>query len=185
MDSSMTWTSSDLELLPDNGRRYEIINGELYVSSPNHVRHQAACGGILVALERWNDETGIGYTVFAPGLIFSQYEDVAPDVVWISNERLAFGLDKNGHLRIAPELIAEVLTPGEEHERRDRVVKLDLYSRRGIREYWIVSWQERWIDVYRQEQAQLRLVNRLIESDTLESPLLPGFVCCVAALFEM
>jgi Uma2 family endonuclease len=185
----MPWTSSDLELLPDDGRRYEIIDGELYVSSPNHIRHQAACGGILVALERWNVETAIGHAVFAPGLIFTQYDDVAPDVVWISNERLnerlAIGLDENGHLRIAPELIAEVLTPGEEHERRDRVVKLDLYSRRGIGEYWIVNWQERWIEVYRQEQASLRLANRLIKSDTLESPLLPGFSCSVAALFEM
>ena len=137
-----------------------------------------------MALERWNDETGIGHAVFAPGLVFSQYEDVAPDVVWISNERLAGGLDENGHLRIAPELIVEVLTPGEEDERRDRIVKLDLYSRRGITEYWILNWQERWIEVYRQGNARLRLVNRLVESDTLESPLLPGFSCSVAALFE-
>ena len=185
MDRSMLWTSSDLELLPNDGKRYEIIDGELYVSSPNHLRHQATCGEILLALQRWNDETEIGYAVFAPGLVFNQFEDVAPDVVWISNDRLAVGLDENGHLRIAPELIAEVLTPGEEDERRDRVVKLDLYSRRGIREYWIVSWQERWIEVYRQECSQLRFVNRFIESDTLESPLLPGFSCCVAALVEM
>src|SRR6266850_1354118 len=142
MGSSMRWTSSDLEFLPDDGRRYEIIDGELYVSNTNHFRHQAACGEILMALHTWNDETEIGHAVFAPGLIFSEYEDVAPDVVWISNERLAVGLDESGHLRIAPELIAEVLTPGEEHERRDRVVKLDLYSRRGISEYWIVNWQE-------------------------------------------
>jgi len=180
----MPWTSSDLELLPDDGKRYEIIDGELYVSSPNHLRHQAACGEILVEVKKWKADTGIGHAVFAPGLIFSQYEDVAPDVVWISNERLAVGLDENGHLRIAPELISEVLTPGEEDEHRDRVVKLGLYSRRGIREYWIVNWQERWIEVYRQEQAHLRLVNRLIESETLESPLLPGFSCSVAELFE-
>src|SRR5437870_3142198 len=102
MSTTTRWTSADLEEMPDDGRRYEIIDGELYVSSPNHFRHQVACGEILVALERWGDETGIGHAVFAPGLIFSDYEDVAPDVVWISNERLAVGLDENGHLRIAP-----------------------------------------------------------------------------------
>ena len=185
MDRSFPWTSSDLESLPNDGRQYEIIDGELYVSSPNHLRHQAACGGILMALHRWNDETELGHAVFAPGLIFSEFEDVAPDVVWISNERLAGGLDENGHLRVAPELIAEVLTPGGEPERRDRVVKLDLYSRRGIKEYWIVNWQERWIEVYRPEQSQLRFVARLIESDTVESPLLPGFFCYVGTLLEM
>ena len=184
MDSSKLWTSTDLEGLPDDGKRYEIIDGELYVSGPNQLRHQAACGEILVALRRWNDETGIGHAVFAPGLIFSPYEDVAPDVVWISRERLALGLDKNGHLRIAPELIVEILTRGEEHEVRDRVAKVDLYSRRGIREYWIVNWQERWIEVYRQDEGKLRVVNKLIESDRLESPLLPGFSCEAASLFE-
>lgn len=185
MSTTTRWTSADLDSLPDDGNRYEIISGELYVSRPNVLKHQAACGEVLVALEKWNDQTHIGDAVFAPGLIFSEYDDVVPDVVWISRKRLAGGLDENGHLRVAPELIAEVLSPGEEHERRDRLVKLDLYSHRGVREYWIVNWQERWVEVYRQEQAELRLVDRFIESETLESPLLPGFSCCVGALFEM
>ena len=52
----MPWTSSDLELLPDDGKRYEIIDGELYVSSPNHLRHQAACFTVLnkpIQIESW------------------------------------------------------------------------------------------------------------------------------------
>lgn len=184
MSTTTRWTSADLNSLPDDGNRYEIISGELYASRPNVLKHQAACGEILVALEKWNDQTGIGDAVFAPGLIFSEYDDVVPDVVWISRKRLAGGLDENGHLRVAPELIAEVLSPGEEHERRDRVVKLDLYSRRGVLEYWILNWQACAVEVYRRDQAELRLVATLFESDVLDTPLLPGFNCLVASLFE-
>jgi Uma2 family endonuclease len=70
------------------------------------------------------------------------------------------------------------------NERRDREAKLQLYSRRGVAEYWIVNWMLRYIDVYRRDQMQLHHVATLQESDRLESPLLPGFSCTVASLFE-
>ena len=179
------WTSADLDRRPlDELTRYEIIDGELYASSPTHVCHQMVCGEIVMLLDTWNEATGIGHAVFAPGLIFSQYDDVAPDVVWLSRERLADGLDENGHLRVAPELIAEVLMPGMDDERRDREAKLLLYSRCGVSEYWIVDWVARTIDVYRRDQAQLHYVATLFETSRIESPLLPGFSCAVASLFE-
>ncbi len=78
---------------------------------------------------------------------------------------------------------AEVLSPGAANERRDREVKLGLYSRRGVLEYWIVNWQERYIEVYRREQAVLKLHNTLYENDVLESPHLPGFRCLMSEIF--
>src|SRR5947207_11458467 len=114
------WTSADLDSLPyDELKRYEIIDGALFVSSPNHYVHQSVCGEIVMALDAWSDQSGSGEAVIAPGLILSNYDDVVPDVAWISKERLKDGLDENGHLRVAPELIAEVLTPGDDDERRD------------------------------------------------------------------
>ncbi|HXU08485.1 MAG TPA: Uma2 family endonuclease, partial [Blastocatellia bacterium] len=73
---------------------------------------------------------------------------------------------------------------GRANERRDREAKLHLYLRRGVSEYWIVNWMARTIDVYRRDQAQLHCVATLFESDKIESPLLPGFSCAVASLFE-
>ena len=179
------WTSADLDSLPyDELKRYEIIDGELYVSSPNHIAHQAVCGEIVMALDAWSDQSRMGQSVIAPGLVFSDYDDVVPDVVWISNERFKDALDKNGHLRVAPELIAEVLTRGEEDERRDREAKLLLYSRCGVTEYWIVNWMSRSIDVYHREHRQFHHIATLTEDDSLESPLLPGFSCSIASLFE-
>jgi Uma2 family endonuclease len=76
-----------------------------------------------------------------------------------------------------------VLSPGGENERRDRVAKLKLYSARGVQEYWIIDWQTQQIEVYRRQQASLRLIATLFINDELTCPLLPDFVCTVAQLF--
>jgi Uma2 family endonuclease len=79
--------------------------------------------------------------------------------------------------------VVEVLSPGVMNERRDREFKLRLYSRRGVEEYWVVSWQEHRIEIYRREKAMLKLEKTLYENDLLQSPLLPGFSCQVSEVF--
>ncbi len=98
--------------------------------------------------------------------------------------RLTALLDQAEHLTGSPELIVEVLSPGEANERRDREVKLKLYAAQGVREYWIADRRLQQIQVYRREQATLVLVATLFTSDELNSPLLPGFTCPVARLFS-
>jgi Uma2 family endonuclease len=183
MATTTRWTSADLELMPDDGKRYEIIDGELYMSRQPHFYHQFVCGKLFARLDRWNEEVRLGEVIFAPGVIFAEDDDVAPDAIWISNARLVAALGADGKFHSAPELVIEVLSPGATNERRDREAKLKLYSRRGVSEYWIVNWQTRQIHVYRRENTRLELVAALLESDSLESPLLPGFVCPVASLF--
>jgi Uma2 family endonuclease len=182
--AAMRWTIADVEALPDDeSRRYEIIDGELYVSRAPHWQHQSTCVRITTPLEIWNSETGLGEVLFAPGVIFSQWDAVIPDVVWISRARLAAIADSAGHLQGAPELAVEVLSPGAENTGRDRDAKLKLYSSRGVQEYWIVDWRAQTVAVYRRQRAQLRLVFTLNPGDTLSSPLLPGFALPVARLF--
>src|SRR5262249_23694742 len=103
---------------------------------------------------------------------------------WISQARYAAALGPDGHLHAAPELAVEVLSPGSFNERRDREVKLKLYSRRGVLEYWVVDWRTRQIEVYRQQDDALSHVVTLSAAETLPSPLPPGFACPVATLFE-
>lgn len=183
MSTTTRWTSADLERMPDDGNRYEIIDGELYMSTHPHFYHQFVCGKFVHRLETWNEEAGLGEVAIAPGLIFAEDDDVAPDIVWISNSRLAVALQSDGKLHDAPDLVIEVLSPGSVNERRDRDAKLKLYSRRGVSEYWIASWQTRTVDVYRRDGAELKLVGTLGETDTLQSPVLPGFSCPVSVLF--
>jgi Uma2 family endonuclease len=119
----------------------------------------------------------------APGVIFADDDDVAPDVVWISQEKWQRALQPDGHLHAAPELVVELLSPGTANTQRDRNIKLKLYSRRGVLEYWIVDWQERTVEVYRREEAMLKHISTLYENDTLQSPHLPGFQCKVSEIF--
>jgi Uma2 family endonuclease len=173
--------------MPDDGgwTRYEIIDGERYVTRAPHIRHQDAGGNLYVELTVWSRQTRLGQAAQTPGVIFSPMDAVIPDVVWISTQRLAQGVDAAGHLTIAPELVVEVLSPGEQNEQRDREVKLKLYSRYGVQEYWIVNWQLQTLEIYRRQDAQLHLVATLLASDILTSPLLPGFSTPLGSLFGM
>ncbi|MBD2461505.1 Uma2 family endonuclease [Oscillatoria sp. FACHB-1407] len=185
VSKSIRWTTRDLDAMPDDGgwKRYEIIDGELFVTRAPHIRHQGAAGKLHVRLETWSELTGAGSAFQAPGVIFTPTDAVIPDVVWISRDRLANGIDEAGHLIVAPELMVEVLSPGELNEQRDKEVKLKLYSLHGVQEYWIVNWQLRSLEVYRRHDAQLQLVATLLPEDTLTSPLLPEFSLSVAQVF--
>jgi Uma2 family endonuclease len=183
METTLRWSSADLENLPDNGHRYEIIDGELLASKQPHYCHQLVCSNTIAILKVWSVQSQLGEANFAPGLIFADDEDVAPDVVWISYTRLAAALMPDGKLHQAPELVIEVLSPGSQNARRDRETKLKLYSQRGVEEYWIMDWQSRRVEVFRRTQARLQLVCTLYDSDKLETPLLEGFTTTVASFF--
>jgi Uma2 family endonuclease len=182
-DYDLLFTTADLLTMPEDGKLYEIIEGELYVSARPNWHHQYACARLLRALENWNEQTGLGIANGAPGLIFGTHDAVAPDVVWISFERLSQVLGEDGKLHAAPDLVVEVVSPGWQNEQRDRDTKLKLYSRRGVREYWIVDWQTRQVEVYSRNRAKLTHTATLLHDDELTSQLLPGFSCKVTTLF--
>ena len=184
--NSLYWTTADLDAIPDDGGwlRYEIIEGELFVTRAPHIRHQSAAGNIQVRLQNWSQETGLGLSVQTPGVIFTPTDAVIPDVVWASQARLDLGIDEAGHFTVAPELMVEILSSGAQNEHRDKNVKLKLYSRFGVQEYWIVNWQLQTLEVYRRTDAQLQLVATLLASDTLTSPLLPGFSVEIDRIFS-
>jgi Uma2 family endonuclease len=183
-ESSVRWTTADLELFAgDRKNRYEIIDGELFVTRAPHWKHQEVCINIGTVLKTWSDESGLGKTAITPGILFSDADNVIPDVVWASHERLEQLLDEAGHLMGSPELVIEVLSPGGKNEQRDREAKLKLYSVQGIQEYWIVNWREQTVEVYRREKATLKLAATLFTQDELTSPLLPGFNCLVGKFF--
>ena len=89
----LRWTIRDLDAMPDDGgwKRYEIIDGELFVTRAPHLRHQGAGGNLHFELEAWSRQTQLGKPFQTPGVIFTPTDAVTPDVVWVSRERLARG----------------------------------------------------------------------------------------------
>lgn len=178
------WTIADLVIFEgDRANRYEIIDGELFVTRAPDWKHQAVCINIGTVLKLWSDQTGLGQAAINPGIVFSESDNVIPDVVWASHERLEQLLDEAGHLTAAPELVVEVLSPGKTNERRDREAKLKLYSIRGVLEYWIVNFQEQVVEVYRRENGMLKLAATLYRQDELTSLILPGFNSLISKFF--
>jgi Uma2 family endonuclease len=171
-EAQILWTSADLDLLPKNSKRYEIIDGELYVTR------------FFTVLDIWSRATNLGEAEIGAGLIFGDNDDVIPDVIWMSKEKYVALIDDTGHFHGAPDLVIEVLSAGTENEKRDREVKLKLYSNQGVLEYWIADWRNKQIQVYRRENGVLKLVMTLFETDTLTSPLLPEFSCLISQIFE-
>ena len=187
MASQVRFTTRDLEALPDrlDDTRYELIEGELFVVRQPHWVHQLASLVLGGSLLDWSLESGLGKPNIAPGLIFSPEDDVAPDVIWVSNERMAQGLGTDGKLHLAPELVIEILSPGAANERRDREVKLKLYAVWGAEEYWLVDWRSRSVEVYRRSGDALVHVVTLVSDDVLTSPLLPDYSLPVARLWRL
>src|SRR5262249_30756820 len=92
---TLPWTSHDLEFLPDDEKRYEIVDGELYISDPFQWEHQLISAELGVLLGIWSKQAERGVVNVAPGLIFDDYNDVVPDVVWVSEERLETALQSD------------------------------------------------------------------------------------------
>ena len=99
---TLHWTTRDLDLLPDDGNRYEIIDGELYVSKHPDWQHQLVGFRLGYLLEAWNEQAQAGFVNLTPGVIFTDDTNVVPDVIWISQKRLKAALHKDGKLHNAP-----------------------------------------------------------------------------------
>lgn len=184
MSVQRRYTSADLEAMPyDEWHRYEIIDGELFVSSAPSWNHNRALRRLATALDNWDDETGLGEANPAPGVIFSDDDNVIPDLVWVSRAKLDGGFDRAGHLTVAPDIVVEVLSPGSDNARRDRVAKFGLYAQQGVQKYWLVDPALRIVEVFRHNGRTLELVASLSGDDALTSPLLPGFACPLSRLW--
>jgi len=92
------WTIADLAIFDgDRANRYEIIDGELFVTRAPNWKHQAVCGKIVTRLNIWSDQSNLGQAAINPGIVFSESDSVIPDVVWASHEQLERLLDEGGH----------------------------------------------------------------------------------------
>ncbi|HKQ08768.1 MAG TPA: Uma2 family endonuclease [Blastocatellia bacterium] len=175
-------TIDDLDALPDDGYRYEIIEGELFVSRAPNLKHQRVMGKLFGAFLTYLDRNPIGEILTTPGVIFSDYDGVIPDLAFITYERrdeIAAGDRITG----APDLVVEIISPGAENEKRDRVAKRQLYGKYGVKEYWVVDPYLQTIEVYLLEGQRLELKARYSQADELLSSVLPGFACKVESIF--
>ena len=177
------FTVEDIELMPDDGNRYEVIEGELYVSRSPGLPHQRVTANAIGVFWTYLRENPIGEIIPTPGLVFDRFNAVIPDLVFYTHERARQIIDKE-RLIAAPELAVEILSHGYQNVSRDRVAKRNLYAKRGVQEYWIIDAYERAIEIYRLSNDSLELVATLRDDDEVTTPLLPGLKFKASSLFR-
>lgn len=175
-------TYEDYALIPDDGRRHEIIDGDEVVSPSPRTQHQRVVGNLYFLLRRHVREHGLGEVFVAPfDVVLSDYDIVQPDVLFVSDGRL--GLVDEVNLKGAPDLVAEVLS--ESTRRTDLVRKRRLYERAGVAEYWVLDPAIDQVQVFRPRGAAYERAAELTAEagDALATPLLPGFAVPLGEVF--
>jgi Uma2 family endonuclease len=165
-----------------DGKRYEIIDGDLLVTLAPLTCHQMVLGNFHWWVRSYLEETPIGEVLFAPfDVVLSDVNVVVPDLLFVSNARLNRLTEENA--QGAPDLVVEVLSKST--RRTDEVRKRKLYERVDVLEYWIVDPERETVKVYRKAgdrfERPIDLSNEA--GDTLTTPLLPGFKAPLAKLF--
>lgn len=176
-------TYEDYLLIPEDGKRHEIIDGEHCVTPAPTPRHQKVILRTVRLLDSFVEERGLGEVYVSPvDVVLSRTDVLQPDVLYISRERLSIITEKN--LSGPPDLVVEVLS--DSTRRRDEVLKLHRYGELGVPEYWMLDPERKTAKVYRQEEDGLRLAAELSAEagDVLATPLLPGLTIPLRALFE-
>ncbi|HVZ19584.1 MAG TPA: Uma2 family endonuclease [Vicinamibacterales bacterium] len=177
-------TYDDFLLFPDDGKRHELIDGEHYVTPSPNTKHQQVSGNIHFLVRAWLQEHPVGRVFYAPfDVVFSNFDVVEPDLLYLSNERMAEVVTPQ-HVRGAPNLVIEIGSPGT--RRRDETVKKRLYERSGVDEYWVVDPETDVVRVYRRERDGFGRVSELsLEAgDVLTTSLLPGLELPLSRIFR-
>src|ERR1051325_8094520 len=170
-------TIADWDAMPyGDGNRYEIIEGELFVSCSPGLTHQIVSDNLLVLIRNYLQSNPIGTFVSTPGLILSNSSAVIPDLVFFRNEQRET-IVTNDRLQGPPALVVEITSPGSANIKRDRLVKLRLYVKHKVPEYWIADPENLTIERYVDQGSSLTLAETLREEDTLVTAALPGFSC--------
>jgi Uma2 family endonuclease len=173
-------TYSDYLSLSDE-KRYELMEGELFVVPSPGFYHQIVSRNIGHHLWNFVKERGLGVVVHSPmDVVLSPENVVQPDILFISRRREGIIAEKG--VSGAPDLVIEILSPSSQE--RDRLVKRDLYAEYGVPEYWLVDPEAKSITVMCREGSSWRLFGVFFLEDVLTSPLIEGYRLPVTEIFQ-
>jgi Uma2 family endonuclease len=171
------YTVTDLASMPEDGKRRELLNGELVILDSSSPDHQTIIGNVLITVEAFLRQHRLGRVFLAPVDVVLEIDEVlVPDLVFVSTERL--GIVKK-RIEGAPDWVVEVLS--ESTRRRDLHQKRDLYSRHGVRTYWVIDPEGEEVRVWENGDGPT-IFER---GATLSVSSLPGFELSIEEVFNL
>ena len=158
--SQKRWTAEEIDALPDDGLRYEIIDGERFVTPGPSSSHQQAVVRLLHLLLPTCDKLALYLSTAPEDVTFGKFDRVQPDL-FVMSRRPSGGAEARASDAEARLLVVEVASPGSRHT--DRVRKRELYQAHGVKEYWIVDTDTRVIERWRLAGAEAEVIRDVIE----------------------
>lgn len=171
---------ADLERWPEDGRRYELYDGEVFVVPSPLPIHQVVGLAIVQILDGYARAHG-GRAFVAPlDIVLSEFDVVQPDVIFFQASRSHL-VDLNAPIRHAPDIAVEVISPSTASI--DRGKKAQLLARYGVPEYWIADPVRRQLEVYSLSGGAYTLTANAASPDMVRSALLPDLVLDLVRVF--
>jgi Uma2 family endonuclease len=175
------FTYDDYLALPDDGKRYEIIGGELSLTPAPSTRHQKIQIRLGALLLTHVDKYSLGSVFTSPtDLALSLVDIVQPDILYVAQGQSHIIAERN--IVGIPNLIIEIVSPSS--SKRDREEKLDLYQHYGLLEYWIVDPEIQTVEVFLYSESRLQRVETLKVGGQLHANQIPGLVLEIAEIFK-
>ncbi|MBI2876278.1 MAG: Uma2 family endonuclease [Candidatus Tectomicrobia bacterium] len=171
-------TGEDLLRMPDDGKRYELVKGELVEMAPPGEVHGVYASRINRLLGTFVEENDLGTVGIESGFYLERDPDTVrgPDVWFICKERLDPDTEIEGYCEIVPDLAVEVISPNDTYT--EVAEKVEEYLQAGVQQVWVVDPKRRTVTLYPG-------ANTLKEGDLLAGgDLLPGFAVPVSRLFQ-
>jgi len=173
------FTYQDYLHLPDDGKRYQVIDGDVYMVPAPIPYHQMVSMNLERILFDYARKEG-GRVFHAPcDVVLTDVDIVQPDIFFICNERVHIIKEKN--IQGAPDLVVEILSPYS--EKIDKISKTKLYARFGVKEYWIVDPDRKEVRVLKLKGESYKNQGIFGVQDSFKSPLLKGLEIEVSEIF--
>jgi len=173
---------ADLQQAPEDGRRYELYDGEVFVVPAPIPLHQIAVQRFAELLRVYSRSHG-GLVFLSPiDIVFSEFDVAEPDVVFFEHGRETL-IDLRKAIRVAPDVAVEILSPST--ARTDRGKKMQMFARYGVREYWLVDPDEPRAEVYWLAGEVYALAQTASASETVRSTVLADFEFIVDQLLDL
>ena len=181
MRISTKFSYEDLQHMPPDRNRYEIVDGELLVTPSPKTLHQRIVGNLFAELRQHVRTQRLGEVFVAPyDVVFTHWTVLEPDVLFVSQSRLQSIGEK--YVSGPPDLVVEVLS--ESTAQVDREIKPKQYARYGVTEYWLIDPDGKTMEIFHLKEGEYQMAARLGFGETLTSPLFSGLSLPVSSLWE-
>ncbi len=174
------WTYEDYLLFPEDGKRYEIVEGEKLVTPAPLPKHQTVLANLIRLLVQFLEGKDLGKWFPSPiDVVFAQESVVQPDLIFIRKDRLQIIGERA--ITGAPDLVVEVVSASS--RKLDSITKRKLYAGYGVNEYWIVDPELERIEILVLEGGSLVKKVEHVEGDAWSLEVLPGFSTALREVF--